>query len=105
MSNLFTSTALSTLALSVAVAGNALAAGYPERPVTIIVSFAAGGATDIATRILGKYLTQSLGQQIVVDNRGGAGGLIAIGAAARAKPDGYTLLVDVERLRRQSEPV
>ena len=71
---------------------SAYAAGYPERPITIIVSFAAGGATDISTRILGKYLSQALGQQMVVDNRGGAGGIIGISAAARAKPDGYTLL-------------
>ena len=56
------------------------------------VAFAAGGATDISTRIVGKYLSQPLGQQIIVDNRGGAGGMIAASAVMRAKPDGYTLL-------------
>jgi tripartite-type tricarboxylate transporter receptor subunit TctC len=70
----------------------ALAATYPERPITVIVPFAAGGALDVSTRILAKSLSQALGQQMVVDNRGGAGGIIGIGAAARARPDGYTLL-------------
>ena len=70
----------------------AAAAGYPERPITVVVAFAAGGATDISTRIVGRALSQSLGQQIVIDNRGGAGGMIAAGAVMRAKPDGYTLL-------------
>ena len=91
MLKLFANAALSALAFG-AVAGNAVAAGYPERTITIIVAFAAGGATDISTRIIGKYLSPALGQQIVVDNRGGAGGMIAASAVMRAKPDGYTLL-------------
>ena len=72
--------------------GNAIAAGYPERPITVICAFAAGGATDISTRIVGKYLSVPLGQQIIVDNRGGGGGMIAASAVMRAKPDVYTLL-------------
>lgn len=72
--------------------GNAVAAAYPERPITMVVAFAAGGATDISSRIVGKYLSQSLNQQIIVDNRGGGGGMIAATAVMRAKPDGYTLL-------------
>lgn len=77
---------------SLLTAAVAVAAAYPERPITVVVAFAAGGATDISTRIVGKFLSQSLGQQIIVDNRGGAGGMIAASAVMRAKPDGYTLL-------------
>jgi tripartite-type tricarboxylate transporter receptor subunit TctC len=72
--------------------GTAGAAAYPERPITVVVAFAAGGATDISTRVVGKYLSGPLGQQIIVDNRGGGGGMIAASAVMRAKPDGYTLL-------------
>lgn len=65
---------------------------YPERTVTIIVSFAPGGSTDIAVRLIAPALQEILGKPVVVENRGGAGGNIGIGAAARANPDGYTLL-------------
>ena len=74
------------------VSGAANAAAYPERAITVVVAFAAGGATDISTRVVGKYLSGPLGQQIIVDNRGGGGGMIAASAVMRAKPDGYTLL-------------
>jgi tripartite-type tricarboxylate transporter receptor subunit TctC len=66
--------------------------GYPERPVRIIVPFGAGGANDVVVRIVATRLTDVLGQQIVVDNRTGAGGLIGTEIAAKAEPDGYTLL-------------
>jgi tripartite-type tricarboxylate transporter receptor subunit TctC len=65
---------------------------YPERPVRIIVPFGAGGANDVVTRIVATRLTELLGQQVVVDNRTGAGGLIGTEIAAKAAPDGYTLL-------------
>jgi tripartite-type tricarboxylate transporter receptor subunit TctC len=68
-------------------------AGYPDRVVTLIVPFAPGGASDLLARVIGAPLGQALGQSVIVENRGGAGGNIGIGAAARAQPDGYTLLV------------
>lgn len=71
---------------------NAVAA-YPERPITMIVPFAPGGPTDIVARILASALTKSLGAQVVIDNRPGAAGNIGMTAAARAAPDGYTLLL------------
>ena len=67
-------------------------AQYPDRPVRLIVGFPPGGAADILGRTAAQQLGESLGQQVVVDNRGGAGGLIATELAARALPDGYTLL-------------
>lgn len=69
----------------------ALAAGYPERPVRVIVPFAPGGS-DIAARMLAQKLTEKLGQSFVVDNRGGAAGVLGTDIAAKAPPDGYTLL-------------
>jgi tripartite-type tricarboxylate transporter receptor subunit TctC len=65
---------------------------YPDRPVRLIVGFPPGGAADILGRMAAQQLTQRLHAQVVVDNRGGAGGLIATEIAARADPDGYTLL-------------
>lgn len=70
----------------------AWAQGYPDRPIRLVVGFPPGGAADILGRIAAQRLTEGLGQQVVVDNRGGAGGLIATEIAARANPDGYTLL-------------
>jgi tripartite-type tricarboxylate transporter receptor subunit TctC len=71
----------------------ALAEDYPSRPVTILTPFAAGSATDTAARLIGKYLQDSLGQPFIVENRDGAGGMIAAEAVARAAPDGYTILL------------
>jgi len=77
----------------VTVAGAALAAAYPERPVSIIVPFSPGGASDVLGRMLSKPLTEVLGKSVVIENRPGAGGNIGIVSVARAKPDGYTLLL------------
>jgi tripartite-type tricarboxylate transporter receptor subunit TctC len=66
---------------------------YPSRPVTILTPFAAGSATDTAARLIGKYLEQKLGQPFVIENRDGAGGMLAAEAVAHANPDGYTLLL------------
>jgi tripartite-type tricarboxylate transporter receptor subunit TctC len=66
---------------------------YPIRPIHLIVSFPPGGASDILGRAIGQRLAERLGQPVVIDNRGGAGGTIAADAAAKAAPDGYTLLM------------
>jgi tripartite-type tricarboxylate transporter receptor subunit TctC len=68
-------------------------ATYPERAVTIIVPFAPGGANDVVVRIIQQPLSDALGQPVIVENRGGAGGNLGFGFVARAKPDGYTLLL------------
>jgi tripartite-type tricarboxylate transporter receptor subunit TctC len=68
-------------------------ADYPERQITMIVCFPAGGGTDIAARLINSQLGEALGKPVVIENRGGAGGNIGIAAAARAPADGYTLLV------------
>jgi tripartite-type tricarboxylate transporter receptor subunit TctC len=67
--------------------------GYPSRPIRVIVPFAAGGPSDIIARIMAEALYQPLGQSLVIENRAGGGANIGIGMAARAEPDGYTLLI------------
>jgi len=69
------------------------AQGYPNKSITLVVPFAAGGPTDVVARMLGAAMTKSLGQTVVVENKTGAGGTIAAAAVARAAPDGYTFLI------------
>src|ERR1700733_11149506 len=73
--------------------GAASAQTYPDRPITLIVAFPPGGADDATARILQDPLQKALGQPIVIDNIGGAGGMIAAAKAARAEPDGYTIML------------
>ncbi|WP_420224114.1 Bug family tripartite tricarboxylate transporter substrate binding protein [Pigmentiphaga litoralis] len=68
-------------------------ANYPDKPIRLIIPFGAGGITDVAGRMIGQYLGEALSQQVIIDNRPGAGGSIAAQALVGAKPDGYTLLL------------
>lgn len=79
--------------LAAVPASSAPAQDYPSRPIRFIVPFGAGGVSDSAARIIGRKMTERLGQQVVVENRVGAGGTIGSELAAKSKPDGYTLLL------------
>ncbi len=68
-------------------------AAFPSRPITLVVPFAAGGSTDIVARLVGQKMGEILGQSVVIENRGGAGGNVGSTAVARATPDGYTILM------------
>jgi len=87
---------LTALILGAAFATGAVAraaAEYPERPIRLIVPFPAGGTVDLVARLVTARMSEELGQPFVIDNRGGAGGVIATDATAKAAPDGYTLLL------------
>lgn len=83
-------TALAALA---ALAGPAAAQDYPARPITLVIPFAAGGSTDLVGRLVAQKMSEDLGQQVVVENRGGAGGNLGAAHVAKAEPDGYTILM------------
>jgi tripartite-type tricarboxylate transporter receptor subunit TctC len=85
--------ALALAGLGVARATSSLAADYPTNPIRLIVPYPAGGAADVVARIAAKHLSDQLGQQVFIDNRGGAGGTLGTDAAARSTPDGYTLVM------------
>ena len=74
-------------------AGANAAESFPTRPIRLIVPYPAGGGTDIVGRVLGQKLHESLGQPVIIDNRGGAGGTLGTAAAAKSAADGYTLLL------------
>jgi tripartite-type tricarboxylate transporter receptor subunit TctC len=81
------------LALVGAQLVSAAAQDYPTRPITMIVPYPAGGGVDVMGRLIGAKLSMALGQQVVIENRGGAGGMIGTRDAARAAPDGYTIVM------------
>lgn len=84
-------TVLASVAASFATP--ALAESYPNKPINLIVPFAAGGPTDLMARIVGERMAKELGQQFIIDNTTGAAGSIAVGKAVRAAPDGYTIQI------------
>ena len=84
---------LTVVATLLAVLGPAFAQDYPSRPITMLVPFAAGGPTDTVARLTAQAMSKTLGQQVIIENAPGAGGTIASTRAARATPDGYTLLI------------
>jgi len=85
--------ATSAVLAGLAFAGSALAQDYPTKPITVVVPFAAGGPTDTVARLVAEVMSQDLGQQVVVQNVGGAGGTLGAGQVATAPNDGYTLLL------------
>src|SRR6185436_2965403 len=89
----FASAMVTVFAVLAGLTGAAAPQAYPNRPITLICPYPPGGATDAISRIIQDAMSQSLGQQIVIENIGGAGGMIAATKAARAAPDGYTILI------------
>jgi tripartite-type tricarboxylate transporter receptor subunit TctC len=81
------------LCLALALTSEAPAQDYPNRTIKMIVPTGAGGITDILARLVGKSMSEQLGQPVIIDNRSGAGGTIGTRSVAQAEPDGYTLLM------------
>jgi tripartite-type tricarboxylate transporter receptor subunit TctC len=90
--------ALAICSLVAAAPSIASAQDYPSRPITLVVPYAAGGGNDVIARIVAERMSANLGQPIVIENRGGAGGTIATRQVAKAEPDGYTLLIATSSL-------
>src|SRR5580692_10968310 len=85
--------ALATWAPLMATAGE-----WPDHPIHFIVPFPAGGSTDVAARVVGDYLSRTLGQQVVIENKSGANGNIGIEYVAKSAPDGYTVLIATDAI-------
>src|SRR5436190_22199805 len=85
--------ALIVCALRYDAAGPAVAHSWPSRPLTMVVPFAAGGGTDLLGRIVGRRLSEVLGQQVIIENVGGAGGMVGSARVVKAAPDGYQFVV------------
>jgi tripartite-type tricarboxylate transporter receptor subunit TctC len=79
--------------LPLGLAAPATAQNFPERPITLVIPFAAGGSTDLVGRLVAEKMSESIGQQVIVENKGGAGGNLGAAAVAKAAPDGYTILL------------
>ena len=86
---------MSVAAAAVAATAPAYAAGFPERPLRLVITYPPGGSTDIVGRLIGAKLSEVLGQPVVVENKPGAAGMIGTADVARSKPDGYTLLIHI----------
>jgi tripartite-type tricarboxylate transporter receptor subunit TctC len=93
MNRVKTTALLAVLSMALWPAGPASAQTYPVRPVTLIVPFPAGGGVDAVARIVAEKLAVGLGQQVIIDNRGGVAGVIGMRVAAKATPDGYTIVM------------
>jgi len=85
--------AIAALAAALAPAGPVAAQEFPTRPVTLVIPFAAGGSTDLVGRLIAERMAAELGQPVVVENKGGAGGNLGAAQVAKASPDGYTILM------------
>jgi tripartite-type tricarboxylate transporter receptor subunit TctC len=94
----------SMLVWACATAVPATAQDYPMRPITMIVPYPAGGGVDVMGRLIGQKLSVALGQQVVIENRGGAGGMIGTRDAARAAPDGYTVVMLLTGISLGADP-
>jgi tripartite-type tricarboxylate transporter receptor subunit TctC len=91
---MYRNTAFAMMMMAAGGAANAQTEEYPTRAITLIVAHAAGGATDTVSRLVAESMTKTLGQPVVVENVGGAGSTLGSARAARAQPDGYTLLIN-----------
>lgn len=89
---------LAAMIVVIATFAPAYAQDWPNRPVHVLVPYAAGGSTDVAARLVGEYLSRMLGQQFVIENRTGANGNVAMDAVAKSAPDGYTIMISTDAL-------
>ena len=89
----FASALLATVLLALGMGGPAAAQAYPTKPIKFVVPYPPGGASDVTARILGQKLSEAYGQPVVIENRPGANGNIALDAVAKSAPDGYTIVM------------
>jgi tripartite-type tricarboxylate transporter receptor subunit TctC len=89
---------IASIALVLAIANAGQAQDWPNRPIRFIVPFPAGGSTDVAARVIGEYLSRTLGQQIVIENKSGASGVVGTEAAAKSAADGYSILIATDQV-------
>src|ERR1700730_1767697 len=87
---------LGALFFGLSATGAVTAQSYPTKPIRFIVPFPAGGSTDVGARVIAEHLSRTFGQQVYVENKSGANGIIGVEAAAKSPPDGYTILVTID---------